>query len=341
MAHERIRGPLQDADALPTWLSAARRARQPRSRTPTLPPVQAQAELECAEDGSLQSLEGLERRPPVVSSLCLAAGGARPTARDVTALTRLDRGAAERVLAVVRSGLFGPSADLLDLRSVISSLGIPEVARLALGVTVVNAMRVRDRERLRAHWMEAFLSASLAKHVIVGRSPRRAPPEREPTVGELWSGAALQDVGRLVLEDLHPDYADAVWQRLEITRATLADVEASLGPVRHAAVGHRFAEDWELPESIAALCRDHEHRARTEPELLREESPLTALLAGTSRLAALARGRLSARAGERVRTEACALLALEMPDALALMHHVVALRDAAQRLAIALAPVGS
>ncbi len=294
----------------------------------------------CGDDGSLAALDDLAPRPPAVEWLCRAASGSLPSADGAAALLGLDRAVTERVLAVVRSELFGIARPPLDLRSAISALGVSEVARVGIGVVVVLALRVRDQERVRAHWTEAYLSASLADHLVGSKAASGWWPGRAPTPGELWVGAALQDVGRLVLEDLTPGYAESLCARVAESRTTVAEAEQALGPLRHAAVGHRLSERWRLPPATAALCRDHEDAAQAKPESLRVDAPYTALLAGTSRLATLTMGHLSARAGERVRTEACALLELGMPEALALMHHLVATRAQAQRLSLLLAPAG-
>lgn len=292
----------------------------------------------CRDDGSLASLDGLASRPPVTEALCLAAAGARSEADGAAALRSLDRAVAERVLAVVRSELFDMATPPVDLRSAISSLGTAEVARVGIGVAVVLALGVRDHEQVQTHWIEAYLSASLASHLVEAMGDGGWWPGRSPTPGELWVGAALQDMGRLVLEVLVPEYAQSLRAGATASRDTIAAAEQALGALRHAAVGHQLSARWGLPPATTALCRDHEDAARTNPEWLRANAPYTALLAGTSRLATLSLGHLSARAGERVRTEACALLELGMPAALALMHHVVAVRGHAQRLALLLAP---
>jgi HD-like signal output (HDOD) protein len=290
--------------------------------------------------GSSASLDDLAPRPPATDALCRAASDASPRADGTAVLLGLDRAVSERILAIIRTELFGIARPPLDLHSAISALGTSELARVGIGVGVVLALRVRDRERTRSHWIEAYLSASLASHLVAPTGKTGWWPGRAPTPGELWVGAALQDVGRLVLDDLDPAYTERLRVELETSRSTVAEAEQVLGPLRHAAVGYRLALRWQLPPATAALCRDHEDAARTNPESLRVRAPYTALLAGTSRLATLAMGHLSARAGERVRTEACALLDLEMPEALALMHHVVAVRGSAQRLSLALLPAG-
>jgi HD-like signal output (HDOD) protein len=330
MAVEPPSPPQDGATALPAWLSAARRAGQPRRRLPTLPRPEAPLDSDgggLVRDGRLAPASAL-----VVTARDGCAGGP-VSASTVAALTRTDRGLAERALAIIGSAVFGVTPTPIDIRSAISRLGIAEVARVLLSVAVVGSLRGLDAARARDHWAATLIGASLSVHLRAGQ--RGAA--KDATAGELWLGSALWDLGRLVSDRLSEEQADALAREAAAARGALGQAAVAGEMPRSTLLGWHVAASWQLPGFIVAVCRDHEVGALDAAAELRARDPLTALLAGTARLAALGRGDLEPLAGERLRHEACALLGISIPEALALMHRVVAARDDAARLASYLA----
>jgi HD-like signal output (HDOD) protein len=325
MAVEPPSPPQDGATALPAWLSAARRAGQPRRRLPTLP--RPEVPLDDG-DGALVREGRLAPAPPWVIMARDACAGGPVSASTVAALTRTDRGLAERTLAIIGSAAFGVTPTPIDIRSAISRLGIAEVARVLLSVAVVGSLRGLDAARAREHWAATLIGASLAVHLQAGQ--RGAA--RGATAGELWLGSALWDLGRLVSERLSDEQSSALALDAAAAHAALGQTAGGDELSRAALLGWHVAAGWHLPELVVAACHDHDVRALEAGAELRARAPLTALLAGTARLATLGRGDLEPLAGERLRHEACALLGISTSEALALMHRVVAARDEAARL---------
>jgi putative nucleotidyltransferase with HDIG domain len=172
-------------------------------------------------------------------------------AAEVTELVGRDAAMASHILRVVNSAYYALPKRIGDIQHAVAYLGLGEVSRICLTLSVINSLKPRDRAELQHFWRHSYLTALIAKR-LAGTFGAGIDG------GELYSAALLHDVGQLVYQRFFPDHFSLLRQYCREKRCFLVDAEASLGFPSHLTLGALLAEHWGLPPAIRRACSFHE-----------------------------------------------------------------------------------
>jgi diguanylate cyclase (GGDEF)-like protein len=174
-----------------------------------------------------------------------------------------DQALAAKVLRTVNSSLFGLRQKCSSINQAIVMLGLSAVKTLALGFTLVGAIKdaAADAYDLSDHWRRALYTAIAAKLV--------ASHARMPNAEECFLGGLLQDVGMIALhQTLGKSYADLV-AKAGVDHRAVIRLELEELQVSHPDIGAMLVARWKLPDALVMPVKYHERPTAAPQDHLR------------------------------------------------------------------------
>lgn len=173
-----------------------------------------------------------------------------------------DQGLASKVLRTVNSSFYGLRKPCGSVNQAIVMLGLSAVKTLALGFSLVSAIKVEgDGFNIQAYWRRTLISGIAAK-IIAG----------ETKIGndeECFLGGLLQDVGMVALYvALGKEYTD-VLAEAGPEHHNLAKLELLKLEISHSEVGAMLATRWKLPAELVMPVRFHERPTAAPQEYVK------------------------------------------------------------------------
>ncbi len=157
---------------------------------------------------------------------------------------------AAQVLKMVNAAYFGIKKKISDIVVATAYLGINQVYRIALSITVVNTLVTREKEALGKIWFHSFYTALCAKYL---------GSKYEPLLdqNELWTAALLHDIGKLVYLKLFPDHYKALDQFCVENGTFFSEAETHYSLPPSARFGAFLCDKWGLSGKIKLACSFH------------------------------------------------------------------------------------
>lgn len=190
--------------------------------------------------------------PAVAMRVVELTGNDSVNVRQLADTIQNDQALAAKILRTVNSSLYAIRTRCSNINQAIVMLGMSAVKSLALGFSLVSAIRDSKTEGLDMdeHWRRALYTAIAARCI--------AQKARLPNPEECFLGGLLQDVGMVAL------YLTLGRPYLEVIAAAQGDHRAVMKhelrvlEVHHADVGAMLAKRWKLPESLVMPIKYHE-----------------------------------------------------------------------------------
>lgn len=198
------------------------------------------------------SCNRLPTLPAVAARVIELTGNNNVSMKALADTIQNDQALAAKVLRTVNSSLYGLRQKCSNINQAIVMLGLSAVKTLALGFTLVGAIKESSSEGfdMAEHWRRALFTATGAK-AIAGYA-RLANPE------ECFLGGLLQDVGMVALhQTMGRGYTRVIAEARGNHRAIVRLELASFGS-QHPDVGAMLASRWKLPDSLVMPVKYHE-----------------------------------------------------------------------------------
>lgn len=188
------------------------------------------------------------------------------SAQHIAEALRTDPSVTGKVLRLANSAYIGIPRTVSSVQHAVVLLGVKRIHSLVITSELLAPVSAAANfpfsiDRFRQHAVTvAFIAESIARHL-----------QRTVSIDEheLFSGAILHDIGKLVAASVDPDAVREHHDRgveLEIPYYRTEDDTFS-----HVVMGTALAEKWEFPESLVACIRGH-HAAACFPEFHRSVS---------------------------------------------------------------------
>ncbi len=206
----------------------------------------------------VMSCRDLPSLPAVAVRVVELTNSDRVNMRDLAEAIQNDQALAAKVLRTVNSSLFGLRTKCANINQAIVMLGLSSVKSLALGFTLVGAIRdkVGNGINLEDHWRRALYTGVAAR--LIAQRARAPDPE------EAFLGGLLQDVGMVALsQTLGRTYHDIV-TRASGNHRSVCKFELEALQTQHPDVGAMLAKRWKLPDQLVMPIKYHE-RATAAP----------------------------------------------------------------------------
>ncbi len=161
-----------------------------------------------------------------------------------------DPGLVAQILKVVNSSYYSLPREVAEVQFAITFLGLNEVYRMVLSLSVINTIGVTEKNELNSFWYHSFYTAICTKHLA-------KKFEQHLSFEELWSAAILHDIGKLVYLKFFPKHYQAIKSCQEEQGITFSEAEEKLSVPASAYLGTLLCDHWRLPIKIRDACESH------------------------------------------------------------------------------------
>lgn len=209
-----------------------------------LPPLQIDPETFLHQHCELPPLPPLVRR---VQSMCRDSD---THVRDVVELISSDPALVAQILKVVNSAYYGLPQEVSKLQFAVVFLGLNEIYRLVLSLSVIDTLSVRDARELAWFWQHSYFTALCVRLLAKEFEPHIQPDE-------LWSAAILHDIGKLIYLRFFPEHFTALREHCRSQGCLFSQAEQQLQLPASSYLGGLLCEHWQLPELVGRACRTH------------------------------------------------------------------------------------
>jgi HD-like signal output (HDOD) protein len=227
-----------------------------------------------------------------------------------------------QIFKVVNSAYYGLPREIGQVQMAIAFLGLNEVYRLVLALSVINTLNIRNPAEIKSFWFHSFYTAVCTKHLARKYEPY-LPYE------ELWAASMLHDIGKLVYLKFFPDHYKALSDLAATEGVLFCDAERQLSLPASAYLGTLLCDHWRLPGEIRQACEFHTLRDRQAVEPDKEIPPVQRMVCLGNLTAILSGGTLNETMKEELTDAIIDDLGCSDDDFLNLMTDVYALRSEA------------
>lgn len=192
--------------------------------------------------------------PAVVSEVQSLIRDANVDMKRVAELISSDPAILAQVLKIVNSAYYGLPREVKNVQFAIAFLGLNEVYRMVLSLSVINTLAIDKKDELKEFWFHSFYAALCTKYLAKKYEPHLS-------LEELWSAAMLHDIGKLVYLKFFPDHYRALRKYSKEHGCLFSEAQRHFSLPSSAYLGTLLSEHWRLPEEIrqACACNTLEH----------------------------------------------------------------------------------
>ncbi|MCP4718375.1 MAG: HDOD domain-containing protein, partial [Desulfobacteraceae bacterium] len=190
--------------------------------------------------------------PQVAAKLLEASRDETVSLTDLSKILETDPGISVRVLQIVNSAFYGLGRKVIKLSDAVVLLGLDEIKKVALGMTVFEKMfksgKAKQFDRL-LFWRHSLAVAVLSLEI--------AKETGYPDPEEAYIAGLLHDIGKIFL-DVHgkKDYGSFI-QDLSTTTELIIEKERSSLGLGHDDIGAFFCSLWKLPDKLVMAVKYH------------------------------------------------------------------------------------
>jgi len=244
--------------------------------------------------------------------------------RQVGELISSDPALVAQVLKIVNSAYYALPNPISDVKLAVAYLGINEISRVTLSVSVMSSLTGEDHVEFNKIWMHSTYSAICARY-LAGHF--------EPLVSrnELWSAAILHDLGKLVYLKYYPDHYKSLTHYAESKKCMFEEAERVFNLPASSYFGGLLCEHWQLPETIKDACLHHDLEDLQSEKGTNHKASFQRLICLGNLTAVLAGDELDPEIKKRIFEAVIASLALSESEFLIHMAAIIELRSKVER----------
>lgn len=210
--------------------------------------------------------------PQVAAKLLEAVRDDALSLEDLSKIVETDPGLSVRILEIVNSAMFGLARKITALSEAIVYLGLNEVKKLAIEMTVFDKLfksgRSSEFDRM-LFWRHCLSVAVLSSQI--------AKETQYPDPEEAYTSGLLHDVGKIFLDVKgHKNYGEFI---LQLTASTdqVIEKERNFIGLGHDDIGAYLCSQWKLPEKLIQVVKYH-HQPFGHLDLSNQEKHLISIV---------------------------------------------------------------
>ena len=209
-----------------------------------LAPIHIDPEKFLYEHSSLPEL------PTFLTKLQQMIHSDKVSTREVTNLIRTDAPMVAQILKVVNSAYYSIPREITDLNIAIAYLGLNEINRIALNLSIINLLFDKDQKAFKEIWFNSVCTAICANYLARKFAPKL-------NFMELWSVAILHDIGKFVYLKFFPEHYQEMRNYSLEKGCLFCDAEKFYSLPSSAYLGTLLCDRWRLPQHVKAVCSSH------------------------------------------------------------------------------------
>jgi HD-like signal output (HDOD) protein len=209
-----------------------------------LPPIKIES------DELFRSHNVLPPLPQIVSRIQELMQSDNINVGEIAKLVSVDVALSAQILKIVNSAYYGLRKEISDLKIAIAFLGINEIYRIVLSLSVISSIKTDDQQAIKDFWYRSYYSTLTVK-LLSSKYTRFLDRE------ELWSAALLNDIGSLVYLKFYPAHYRAIRQLSKEKGILISQAEEELNLPSSSVFGSLLSTYWKLPNSVKIACEAH------------------------------------------------------------------------------------
>jgi len=281
-----------------------------------LPTINVNPETFFSEDFVLPAL------PKILTQIQEAMASEDVTVGQIAELISNDPALVIQILRIVNSAYYGLPKKIGEVKLAAAYLGIEEVYRIVLSVSIMNTLATDQEQEFNKIWLHSLFTSLCVKHIAQQYKPLLAD-------GDLRAAAIVHDVGKLVYLKFFPDHFKALDQYTLEHGCLFSEAEETYALPSSAYIGMLLCDYWELPDTIKYACGYHSLKDLDPMADDRSPDPSTSVVAAGNMAAVLAMDGLSKEKRTEITDAIMTYLKIDEPTFLFLMADIYELKDEA------------
>ncbi len=155
-----------------------------------------------------------------------------------------------QVLKIVNSAYYSFPREIVKVKLAVAYLGIHEVYRIVLSMSVINTLSTSNREEFTDIWQHSFFAALCARYLAKKYDPLLPH-------GELWTAAILHDIGKLIYLKFFPRHFEVIQAYVKKEGCFFSEAENHFGYPPSTYLGTLLCDKWRLPRQVRDACEFH------------------------------------------------------------------------------------
>lgn len=188
--------------------------------------------------------------PQVVMDIQTLITTADANVENISGLIVTDPGLTAQILKIVNSAYYGFRREISDIKFAVAYLGFNEIYNIVLSLSVVETLNVHEVSELDSFWEHSLYCARCAKFLAKKFEPLLSPEN-------LWLGAILHDIGKLIYFKFFPGHYKNIVEISEMSGRLYSDVEKDFDIPSSSYLGQLLCGRWNLPYIIKDACESH------------------------------------------------------------------------------------
>lgn len=219
--------------------------------------------------------------PAIVTRVQAAIHSNDVDTKELVQLISADPSLVAQILKIINSAYYGIPREISDLRFAIAYLGLNEIHRLVLSLTVLNTLSIKENDELSKFWFHSYFTALCTKHLAKKFEPL-LPME------ELWPAAILHDIGKLIYLKFFANHYRVLNKYTVEQGCLFSEAENQFDVPASSFLGSLLCDHWRLPAIVRKACEFHSLKNLQEVTAGGENNGLTRIICLGNLMAVLA-----------------------------------------------------
>lgn len=215
------------------------------------------------------------------------------TPTKVAEIISTDPSMVAEVLKVANSAYYSFPNEIKDVKFAVAYMGIIEVQRIVLSMSVINTLSSEDLKSFNKIWFHSAYTALITQYLVKKYEPLIVP-------GEIWAAAILHDVGKLIYLKFFPDHFRAMIEFSENKGCLFSEAEQYYKLPKSSYFGELLCDRWRLPVRIKDACTNHSVKDMIESKDSSLESTFRRMISAGNLMALMLNNELDSVRVEKI-----------------------------------------
>jgi HD-like signal output (HDOD) protein len=229
-----------------------------------------------------------------------------------------------QILKVVNSAYYGLPREVTEVKMAVAFLGLNEIYRMVLSLSVVNTLGIDEKDELNRFWFHSFFTALCTKYLAKKFSSHLSTEE-------LWSAAILHDIGKLIYLKFFTAHYQTLMRFCREEGCLFSEAERHFSLPPSAYLGSLLCDYWRLPNHIKIACEYHSLSNLPNIDTKSSSEHFRLIICLGNLLSVLSADELSEATKQKIASSTKTVLKLTDPEFLTMMGDIYDLRSEVER----------
>ncbi len=263
--------------------------------------------------------------PDVLTKIQSTIASGDYTAKLITDIISNDPSIVAEIIKIANSAYFNLPREIKEVKFAVAYLGIVEIQRIVLSISIVNTLSTADRKNFDKVWFHSVYTALCTKYLAAKYEPLVVP-------GEIWAAAILHDIGKLVYLKFFPDHYQVLEKYADQNGCLFSDAEQFYNFPSSSYLGSLLCDRWRLPVEIKDICENHSIKTFLTSKDSSNESTFRRLVSAGNLFAIMLSNKLNNTYSDKIKAAMTKVLNISESDFLLIIADLTDMKREAEKL---------